>query len=706
MVDKDRRAPPCPQLRKYVDDPEGARQVLMQTGISRDEAKRVYLSMINGGCSAHRTVSAALTITKHPHAKALIESLRAFKDELTEIHDYYAEGEEYMAFAHKCSMRGKFHNLEASYMNTLLCDAENECLQSMWRGLRSPMECVLCYDGIMIRKRGRYRTITEKILRDVEMCVEKDTGYKIRLTVKEMKEALTLPIGWETEPPIESYYDDYPRWLDSRNSTTNRRDVYAWARSNVAIVINAGERMAATRCLTTEQVGGYTEESVCWTLKDLGEAVSTLSTKCTVWEDADKQTEGLVDKDGNLESPKPIFKSLKTATEAAIFERQVGIYADAEYLPYLHKPKTNPRKLNTFGGFPLQRMLAKRNSKKDPPLPKFETTKLYKHFTEHFFKSMREYRHWEASMADMVQRPAEMRSNSSRLFISNQGTGKELLYQFCSRLTAAACKISDHMSYFKEGAFNASTCSKILKCFEELSGGSGSAAFKYSARLKAETEQRIERVNGKNAKVYFQRAWARYWFFSNDRSRALFLEPGERRTTVHDISNDMADNAPYFDTVWPELRDPLIMMAAFKYFSELVYDEKTVRTALPTEAKTRMIFRCFPTTIQFMINQFERGWPEDCVHEDGNRIRIPTERLVALSRDFCVREDTRLNKKVLLSTLQTKLCIDKKKYRFGKKSLHGIEFYRDRLEKSFQKMTKCDTYALPTKQQDYEDEDE
>ena len=701
MIRKDRRAPPCPQLTKYVADPEAARQALMKTGISRDEAKRVYLSMINGGCSAHRTVCSALTITKHPHAKALIESLQAFKEELMEIHTYYSEGDEYAAFAHKCSMRGKFHNLEASYMNTLLCDAENECLQSMWRAMRSPMECVLCYDGIMVRKRGRYRTITDKTLRDVERCVEKDTGYTIRLIVKAMKEALDLPVGWGTEKPPESYYDDYPRWLDSRCSTTNRKDVNAWARSNVAIVINAGERMAATRCLTTRDVGGYTEERLAWSLKDVSEAVGTLATKCTVWEDADKQKVGPIGVDGKPEKPKPIFKSLKTATETAIFERKVGIYAQAEYLPYLTPPKTDPRKLNTFGGFPLKRMLAQRNSK-SPPLPVFKKTKLYKHFTEHFFKSMREYRHWEASMADMVQRPAEMRSNSSRLFISNQGTGKELLFQFCSRLVADTCKISDHMSYFKEGAFNASTCGMVLKCFEELSGGVGSAAFKYAARLKAETEAQTERVNGKNAKIFHQRKWSRYWFFSNDRCRALFLECGDRRYTVHDILNHMADNAAYFDTLWPELRDPLIMMSAFKYFSELAYDERAVRTALPTEAKTRMIFRCMHTTIQFMLLQFERGWPEDCIHDGGNRIRISTERLVALSRDFCNREDARLTKKVMLSILQTKLCIEKKKYRFGKQSLQGVEFCRDRLQTLFRKMTKCDTYTLPTKHDDDE----
>lgn len=147
-------------------------------GVPREVAKPVYLSLVNGGRADYDAL---------PHKPKFIQK---FKKEMTDIHQrfsllYPKEFEERKA--HNLIVKGiSYNNNEASYVNTLLCDFENKILQCMHTFFGSPVNCVLCFDGIMLRK-GTYNTN----LRDCEAYIKKELNIEIALKEKEMDEGFT-----------------------------------------------------------------------------------------------------------------------------------------------------------------------------------------------------------------------------------------------------------------------------------------------------------------------------------------------------------------------------------------------------------------------------------------------------------------------------------------------------------------------------------
>ena len=182
----------CKELAAYVDSPEACRVPLMKKGgLSRDQAKRVYLSLVNGGCAAHREAIATIRSNGGAEVTALTDHLAAFKDEMCAAHVHFAkrDAEAFAAHCERKRARGCDHNLAASYMNTPLCDFEKEMLQAMYHALGRPMDCVLCFDGIMVPKQMK---VGQRV-KELELAIRRATHINAKLKIKPMEEGLVLP---------------------------------------------------------------------------------------------------------------------------------------------------------------------------------------------------------------------------------------------------------------------------------------------------------------------------------------------------------------------------------------------------------------------------------------------------------------------------------------------------------------------------------
>lgn len=152
-----------PSLKNYINN----RDVLLeQLECDRDTAKTAILSIINGGRKAYKCL------------KNKPDWLIKFKKEIKKIHSKFAEEPEF-------ELHEKKTNKEASYMNIKLCDFENKIITVIWKALGKPSDCVLCFDGIMIRS-------DDYDLRKLEAAVKKQLKIKINLVVKEMDHPLIL----------------------------------------------------------------------------------------------------------------------------------------------------------------------------------------------------------------------------------------------------------------------------------------------------------------------------------------------------------------------------------------------------------------------------------------------------------------------------------------------------------------------------------
>jgi hypothetical protein len=170
------RALRTPHLKFYIKNREECLKSLEINKLSREDAKHLIISMINGGEKDYESLS--------NQPKWLV----SLKDEIYTIHNHFTLDKEYKTYARA---NKKETNKEASYMNIQLCDFENKILICIYDKLGKPSDCVLCFDGLMVRT--DYLETSNYKLSNLEAAVFELLDIKINLKIKEMNEALPIP---------------------------------------------------------------------------------------------------------------------------------------------------------------------------------------------------------------------------------------------------------------------------------------------------------------------------------------------------------------------------------------------------------------------------------------------------------------------------------------------------------------------------------
>jgi len=171
-------------LNYYVNNRD---QCLKDLKVPKEQAKKVYLSLINGGKSDFNNLTYKNDFVLN------------FKDEMEKIHNSFSLifREEFDKFTTLKHSKGISYNIKASFMNTLLCDFENNILMNIYDFYENPANCVLCFDGIMLLKKDYYN------LRDCENNIFDNLGIKIKLKIKEMNQPIIFENTEEVKPTKE-----------------------------------------------------------------------------------------------------------------------------------------------------------------------------------------------------------------------------------------------------------------------------------------------------------------------------------------------------------------------------------------------------------------------------------------------------------------------------------------------------------------------
>jgi hypothetical protein len=173
-----------PFLKEYVNNRD---QILKDTGLSRDEAKKLYLMLMN---------SDDLKINRTN------DHIKGFKKEMQKIHKKFYQINKDEADKHikKRQASGKNDNSKASYVNTLMCDMENKILMKIIEFYHKP-ECVLCFDGVMFPKKH----VKKSSIKKCEKFIKSEIGITMKLKIKEMDEV--LDISKYNVPTLEDLQD-------------------------------------------------------------------------------------------------------------------------------------------------------------------------------------------------------------------------------------------------------------------------------------------------------------------------------------------------------------------------------------------------------------------------------------------------------------------------------------------------------------------
>ena len=156
--------------------------VMDHSGCDRDAAKKVFLSLINGGEADYKRL-------KGDKCKIL----RDFKSEMRNIAGDFEmkNADAYEKHLERRRMAGKYEGAdEGAFVNMFMLEAEAKILDVIvahmkFRKLLGPNwnDVVLCADGLMVPKSDK---ITRELLRELEAVILRKTGFEMKLEVKPM----------------------------------------------------------------------------------------------------------------------------------------------------------------------------------------------------------------------------------------------------------------------------------------------------------------------------------------------------------------------------------------------------------------------------------------------------------------------------------------------------------------------------------------
>ena len=187
----------CSALDDYINNRNLRIKLLMfkNPGMDRDGAKKIILSIMNGGKQAFNDIE-----TKPDWISKFYYEMRAVLEAVCAINKDSFEKQKTRRLTAK-----KDYNIEGSFVNTILCDLENKAVQCLDKYLtqKGYNVDVLVFDGLMIRK-DTSTLMTQDILNEASEFIKKKIEYTLRIVEKSMDEGFKLP--------VDAGLTEYQKW--------------------------------------------------------------------------------------------------------------------------------------------------------------------------------------------------------------------------------------------------------------------------------------------------------------------------------------------------------------------------------------------------------------------------------------------------------------------------------------------------------------
>ena len=616
---------PCPLLKEYnANRDDHITAIQKGSNCSRDDAKVVVLSLMNGGVSAYYKL------------KRRTDWLEAFKDEVNSIHDgligsHYAAYKKHKEIREASTDTNKHRNHEASFCNTLLCNTENDLLQTMIAhciedGTLSD-ECVWAFDGFQIPKNSRRDN--NKLIETLERVLLTKHSITIKLKVKTMDDVIPLPANVpKYREPRFKYYSDYIHSIVGKEM--HESDVKQWVDNSIIFVDKGGNSEFYTKDMTIDATTGEplveferVSKQDLWNTLEVNTQIINPHYDKSVTEYIDDLSPGerrKVKSDKLEKYGKYNFTLLGRSglsqrgyLDHCLKMRTLPTYTGIDFYPYLRRqhPHGYPLhgKFNMFDCFPLENI--ELNPSVDYKKVWLES-KTYQHWKTDFFHGNEgELRHWNVYIADMIQAAATMRG-ITHVFQSGQGTGKSHMAFILARMVGDnhAITFGDMDTYFQR--FNADQSNKLFKVFEEVND-KGSQLSNHN-KLKYELDAKTKRIEFKNGSILHMRQSSRSIFNTNNRN-SFYIEPDDRRYTLHSISMDHAQQWDYFAPMWKEANSTEFCRAMFEFYATFEYEPQEASRHYETRYKFEQKIRSLPNSLKFVVefveNNFNGIFPAD-----------------------------------------------------------------------------------------------
>ena len=640
----------CNKLDEYINNRE---QILKDSGLDRSSAKKRYLELIN-----METIPETMKLTEHQIL---------FSNEMQRLQSYFADSnpEDFEKVKNERIRKGKDdekENHKAGYMNQLMCQVEDRILMSMYKYFDSPEDCVLCFDGIMLKK-GEY---------DLEGCIKQvktDVGIDIKLEIKPMNEIIDIS-SYKLSKVEYVKLDTFNDINYFRNQERHLEEFEKWIKGCVSKVMIHGKVHYAIRhkkCTDLVKLKDFAEtmNSVsCFIIHPNPEPINLGDPKAAKKiKNGPIVVEGLDGKYKHSDLGFGKYGAMKN------IDNKLDLYLDTDFMPYLssEKPHIDKDIFNLFVPYPFDDF---DKTKKRVDTELFTNSDFYKHYRTNFFREDGEFEHFLDAIADMIKDPMNIKGNA-HLMYSPQGTGKGILGAFMRRLMGDSNVVIINDSERGLNAnFNADVSNKILVIWEELK--SRGSAQNNANKLKAMITSEMERVESKGKDAFNTRNCARHWFFTNNES-SISAEHDDRRYTMHKIKCNNTSDSKYFKSIADEVKNDDFIKSALNFFATRKYEDENIRTAYNTKYKTREKIDQLSQGIRFLIRYVEDTYSLKRLLENEHVI-LKTKDFNEAYKTWCDTEGLKYKASTFKTQLKHLEVDSTKRHRFDDCRAYAVQF--------------------------------
>lgn len=575
--------------------------------MSGDQAKKFILTLINGGQDDENVKTKEKGI--NAFTKGLAKEMRA-------AHTHFAKSrnEAFEAYRKYKKAHGKDYNFKASWMNHLICDAENKALNGIRSFFDDDPNLILCFDGAMVPKDlhdSKIKKNSDGVYDYEEVQAKIMTHSGMDLTVKDKPfEFILTPFTNGTEipvykPKVYSHYNDYTEF-SGENKEFTLDQLNEWSNKCFAIVDGDGFKKMVRYKRKFQRLGNSVQENTYIHIMNYKHAIEDIDSLCNVVNpDFDLEFYEKY-KDSSASNPnrkmskfqRHKFTNLREYISYRQSINQLGPkYNSVEFTPYLKENTASPDALNLFAGYPHA------NSEPSQQFD-FKNTLTYRMILNNLCNSdINECEHFLDTLADIIQDPTTPKRNG-HIFVGPEGSGKGTMAWWLANVFGHnnVASISNVDRYFEK--FNSATSCKLIKILEENS--EEGSVFKYADRLKAQITEPEETTESKGQNPISVANCARFILFSNHKNNVAKMEGGNTRMTLHESNPITANNKGYFEPIYEEIANKQFQVDCFHWLANKNYDKLAVHGCFNTAAKDRQVLSQLKTGYKFLVEFIER----------------------------------------------------------------------------------------------------
>ncbi len=378
------------------------------------------------------------------------------------------------------------------------------------------------------------------------------------------------------------------------------------------------------------------------------------------------------------------------------------IYNDVNFLPYLHKEDVKEKNiLNLFTGFKFKTLPQEEKQEDDY----FESIEI---ILNHVLKVLcngneKIYKYVIQWIAHLIQKPWDKSGVPCILMISDEGTGKNLFWDFMGEVLGSIYYIVINDLKAVTSKFNTRLQGKLLTCLNEIQNYGGK--FKTNDKLKSILSDKKLIIEPKGKEAYEIDNYSRFVMLTNN-DWPVRVGNGDRRYVAINCSDSKKGDRQYFNELASAVNDEANAKKFFQYVAKIDISEFCVRTIPETKLKNNLKWNNIENRpLQFLKEEIIEKYTDldikkvEDIDKMDNKPDIQeifkSVDLFELYKSWCDTNNERNTYTTRKFTQQLKRYgFQYKRFRINKTQIRGFKITKESIEKVIKNFLKIKDYSI------------